>query len=370
MTIGEAHAEADAVSVLSMPPALGPSPASSDNSQADSTDERLSSLETRYYGHTFPSETTEKRLSRLEAITFGSRSSKSIDERLDRLTRAADIEKVGAVKLPQSKAKAAPKDPGNFRSYYNTAMRDIGLRRYHAAAEGLLKAINLNPRHSLSYAYLGDVLIKLQDKPGAMEAYKACFEVDPFGKYGRYGKNKLVAMSAQAAYEKSSEDSPIVVARTIKLINRQSSDLGARYSTDWDHWSSWRSALAGISERRRHEDAHDRANNVYGNWGQGPYGGELSNSAMLNNAYARSDYMTQANRLRAESAYKAALVAQSAASLKEQMLQPQKPGAARLRALGTNLYVRYYGNDTSSIAEVPVPEDPPLELKAIAAKLK
>lgn len=373
MSSAKAYAQADALSLLSVPQTAGQSAGTDEISDSLIQEGRLASLETRYYGHTFASETTEKRLSRLEAITFGSRSNQTITERLDRLTRAADIEKVGAVKLPQTKAKPAPKEarPGNFRSYYNTAMRDISLKRYHAAAEGLLNAINLNPRHSLSYAYLGDVLIKLQDKPGALEAYRACFEVDPFGKYGRYGKSKLVAMSAQAAYEKTApQDSPAVVARTIKLINRQSSDLGARYSTDWDHWSSWRSALAGISERRRHEDAHDRANNVYGNRGHGPYGGELSNSAMLNNAYARSDYMTQANRLRAESAYKAALVAQSAASLKEQMLQPQKPGSAKLRALGTNLYVRYYGSDTPSIAEVPVPEDPPLELKAIAAKLK
>lgn len=349
---------------------------------ADSAQQEcLTRLENRFFAHSFAGESVEKRLSRLEAIMFGARSNKSFEERVEKLTAAADLGKIDNSKeqaeflqatLERSKAAAKKPKKENFHSLYNAAMADLKLRRYHAAAEELLNAINHNPRYSPAYAYLGDVLIKLQDKPGALEAYRACFDVDPFGKFGRYGKAKLVALSAQAAYERTApQDSPVVVERTIKMINRQSNDLGSRYYTDWDHWSNWRSALVGIRDRRVQEDAHDRARSVYGgNSRNGFYGGELSGAGVINNAYSRNDYMTTANRQRAEAARKSALVAQSAASLKEQMLQPQKAGSAKLRALGTNLYVRYYGSDTSSTAELPVPEDPPIELKATAAKLK
>jgi len=84
----------------------------------------------------------------------------------------------------------------------------------------------------------------------------------------------------------------------------------------------------------------------------------------------RNDAVIQGTRARSEATRKAAFVAQSAANLKSLMMQPTRPGNAKLRALGTNLYVRYYGSDTPSWTETPAPEDPAIELAAKANKLK
>lgn len=51
------------------------------------------------------------------------------------------------------------------------------------------------------------------------------------------------------------------------------------------------------------------------------------------------------------------------------MMAPYFPGDAKLKALGTNLYVRYYGDDTPSYDLPPVPEDPIQELRAKALRL-
>ncbi|NJL73100.1 MAG: SDR family NAD(P)-dependent oxidoreductase, partial [Candidatus Competibacteraceae bacterium] len=45
-------------------------------------------------------------------------------------------------------------------------------------AQRTMESIKLNPRFPDAYAYMGDVLLKLKDREGAKEAYKACFEVD------------------------------------------------------------------------------------------------------------------------------------------------------------------------------------------------
>ena len=89
----------------------------------------------------------------------------------------------------------------------------------------------------------------------------------------------------------------------------------------------------------------------------------------INSYWAQTEYNMKIYRARAEAARKAAFVAQSAADLKAQMLQPVGAGGTTLRALGTNLYVRYYGDENSSINDPPAPEDPVVELAAVAHKM-
>jgi len=49
------------------------------------------------------------------------------------------------------------------------------------------------------------------------------------------------------------------------------------------------------------------------------------------------------------------------------LAEPKRPGEPKLRALGTQLYVRYYGTEDHS--DPTPPEDPPIELKATELKL-
>jgi tetratricopeptide (TPR) repeat protein len=346
----------------------------------DHDQKRIFELETRYFGHGYHSENNDKRLSRLENLVFGMPTPGATPERLKKIEAiAADIDKqkkAAELKtlpvLNPAPVKQAKGKKLTFNQQYAVAAQDIRLKRYHAAADGLLKVINMNPRYSPAYAYLGDVLLKLKDYEGAKEAYRAGFEVDPFGQYGRYGKARLMGLAQRDAYMRTQpQDTPIVVERTIKLINRQSNDLSSRYVNEGQTWSRWRTALANIQLRRIAQDSHTsmtmlrrRNYTLYNDHD------EMSDINMLRTSYLRNDAVVQGMRARVEATRKAAHVAQSAANLKALMMQPSRPGDAKLRALGTNLYVRYYGSDTPSWSEAPVPEDPAIELAAKAHKLR
>lgn len=351
------------------------------SSKPETDTDRMIELEDRYFGHSFAQEPVEKRLRRLENLIFGQVSSESAPPslRLHKIEQAvaksggqkkADLAKLPALSLPVPKKQGKAKKL-TFNQTYAIAAQDIKLKRYHAAADGLLKVINMNPRYSPAYAYLGDVLIKLKDYEGAKEAYRAGFEVDPFGQYGRYGKARLMGMAATEGYRRNQpQDTPIVVERTIKLINKQSNDLGNRYATEGQTWSRWRTDLANIQLRRLAQDSHSQVQVLRRRGYQLYNDNEMSNLENLRTSYLRNDAVVQGTRARAEATRKAAFVAQSASNLKSLMMQPTRPGNAKLRALGTNLYVRYYGNDTPSWTESPVPEDPAIELAAKANKLK
>ncbi len=340
---------------------------------------RLIELEARYFGHSYAQEPVEKRLRRLENLIFGQVSSDHAPLRLHKIEQAlaksgnqkkTDLAKLPPLSLPVPKKQGKAKKL-TFNQTYAIAAQDIKLKRYHAAADGLLKVINMNPRYSPAYAYLGDVLIKLKDYEGAKEAYRAGFEVDPFGQYGRYGKARLMGMAADEGYRRTQpQDTPIVVERTLKLINKQSNDLGNRYATEGQTWSRWRTDLANIQLRRLAQDSHSQVQVLRRRGYQLYNDNEMSNLESLRTSYLRNDAVVQGTRARAEATRKAAFVAQSASNLKSLMMQPTRPGNAKLRALGTNLYVRYYGNETPSWTESPVPEDPAIELAAKANKLK
>jgi len=358
---------------------------SSGTVSASTSGDKLSKLEEHYFGHSFATEKDEKRLRRLELLVFGQSS-----ESKDSSSRVSNIEQIVAELAQkkvddQAKALAAEKAAINaaksakaekpvkltFNQAYALAAQELKQKRYHAAADAYLRVISINPRYSPAYAYLGDILVKLKDYEGAKEAYRAGFEVDPFGQYGRYGKAKLMGLAKRDAYMRTQpQDSQLVVERTLKLINRQSNDLSSIHAAEGQRWSRWRTDLANIQLRRIAQDTHASVSLLGRRGYQGYDDREQSNLANIRNNYLRNDAAVQATKIRAEAARKAAFVAQSAADLKSQMMQPVRPGNAKLRALGTNLYVRYYGNDTPSWNDSPVADDAPVELAAKAHKLR
>jgi tetratricopeptide (TPR) repeat protein len=368
-------------SALTPASGLGPSSANSSNS------EKLSVLETHYFGHGFTTESEPKRLRRLEYLVFGQANETlennvrigKIEQVLEALAqkkaddqaKAIAAEQAAMAALKADKSKARKPEKLTFNKAYALAAQELKQKRYHAAADAYLKVININPRYSPAYAYLGDILVKLKDYEGAKEAYRAGFEVDPFGQYGRYGKAKLLGLAKRDSYIRTQpQDSPLIVERTIKLINKQSNDLSNLHAAEGQRWSRWRTDLANIQLRRIAQDNHTSVSLLNRRGYQGYDDTEQSNLANLRTNYVRNDAAVQATKIRAEAARKAAFVAQSAANLKAQMMQPVRPGNAKLRALGTNLYVRYYGSDTPSFNDDPVADDAPVELAAKAHKLR
>jgi len=388
-----------------------PKASASDNAAASAgplTDlERFNIIEKRYFGHGFPNDAIEDRLFRMENLVFGSKSHAPMPERIFKLeavlgkaaapqgnaalnpgesvqtTPAAPVAAVVPV-APLAPLKDAPK---TFTSLYDQAMADIDNSRFHAAADELEQAIQLNPNNAKAYSTLGNVLLRLQDREGAKEAFRACFQVDPFGGDGRNAKAMLLKMvNDDTVRATAPQDTPQVVQHTIQTLNTQAADLAGRYRQDGNRWANYRRYLGNIEAQKITFDTNQY---LYGNGfgyggryhrygGYGGYGGgmtaynrrEISNMGRLQSNYVRTDFQVQANKARIEAAQKAAFVQESAANLKDQLLK----GAvlkddAKLKALGTSLYCRYFGDDTPSVDEPPVPEDPIVELKARAIGL-
>lgn len=349
---------------------------------------RIYRLEAAFFGCGYNKDNLHQRVSRLENNVFGSTSYDALNDRLTRLEQALGKETRLKIENPKiskqsTRNQIVAKDSPDKKlaDFLNRAQADISLRRYHAAAEELMNAIQINPSSSLAFRQLGDVLLELKDREGALEAYKACFENDPFGENGKYAKVKLLSLSAHNARNKTApQDTQPVVENTVNTVNRQVREYANRmqYESRRNAERISREAAFGMNQRNnanafRNADAYlRRARQGLGGGGTG--GGfsqtEISDLNYLRNNWARTDARVKAMAWQKEAAQRAAYVAESATNLKDQLLRPQKKGSARLRALGTNVYVRYYGDETPSSSEDIVPEDPALELRAKPEQLK
>jgi hypothetical protein len=93
---------------------------------------------------------------------------------------------------------------------------------------------------------------------------------------------------------------------------------------------------------------------------------DVSNMAFIRSSWQRTDAQVQAMKYQAEAIKQAAYIQESANNLESLMSERRNTDAPHLRALGTSLYVRNYQDDSPN--EI-APEDPPLQLKAMALKL-
>lgn len=351
---------------------------------------RIYKIEAAFFGRPYDKDNMHQRINRLEINVFGNSSYDALSDRLDRIERALGREPKLKIENPPAarakiKAQSTPvKDSldKKFADLLNQAQANISLRRFHAAAEDLMNAIQINPSSSLAFRQLGDVLVELKDSEGALESYKACFENDPFGENGKYAKAKLLLLSGRNAKSKiAPQDTEPVVQNTIKTVNRQVQDYANRMQYEARRNSMRISREPALGFPGGFVPAYDTQGyprrgrggmgGGRGGYGGGGYGtGELSDLNYLRSNYARSDVQVRAMKAQREATQKAAHVAESATNLKDQLLRPHKKGGARLRALGTNVYVRYYGDETPSSTDEKIPEDPAIELKAKPEQLK
>ncbi|MBS2008802.1 MAG: tetratricopeptide repeat protein [Cyanobacteria bacterium SZAS TMP-1] len=391
--------------------------------------DRFAILERRYFGHGYPDDKLEDRLFRMENLVFGTQTHAAVPERIFKLEAVLNkpeqppansalnpgeaSQPAAAPASAEAKATAlstpVKEKPKNFNDLYMQAQMDIDAQRYHAAADELEQAIQLSPGNAKAYSLLGNTLLKLQDRDGAKEAFRACFQMDPFGADGRGAKVMLLKMVADDTVRATApQDTPQVVDHTIRTLNNQAADLANRYRQEGNRWANFRRYLGNVEARKIEAEARGYGptdytgrftgygngfgvnggfggNNGYnaaygpgfgGGFGGGGGGGgapnnyisrEISDVGRLRSNYIRTDSRVQANMARIAAAQKAAFVQESAANLKDQLLKPSVlRDDARLKALGTSLYCRYYGDETPSVDEPPVPEDPVLELKARA----
>jgi tetratricopeptide (TPR) repeat protein len=255
--------------------------------------QRFSGLEKRYFGHGYPNDTIEDRLFRMENLVFGGKTHAPMPDRIFKLeaaigkpaptvtNEALNPGESTQAAAPATPAAAAPvavaplKDaPKTFNSLFDQATADIDATRYHAASEELEQAIQLNPNNARAYSLLGETLLKLQDREGAKEAFRACFQVDPFGADGRNAKAMLLKMvSDDTVRATAPQDTPQVVSHTIQTLNLQAADLANRYRQDGNRWAAYRRYLGNIEAQKVEFEANGYGPGGGAGYGQPYYGG-------------------------------------------------------------------------------------------------
>jgi len=354
-----------------------------------SVEDNIAELEGRFFVHAYSGDPSEQRLARLEQFVFGKRSSGSAASRLARLKKVLQplppvvpIAKPGippadavapsnsnsaspggtanvtpdsnqgggansTVQTSTSSATAgnasqalsstpaqivqpaAKKEPGLIQ-VMNRGIDNYNSHRYHNAEDDFELTCAMAPGMSRVYTYLAVTKLQVGERQAALDAFNTCYELDPFGSYGRYAKYCLIVLAGDEAIRKrGAVDSTKILDATIGKISEQTNNEIARHNRDG----------AEISRMRF--------------------------SVQYANRNAYSDNAVQAKLAQAEAAKRSAYTAESANNLKHLLATKRMPGNANLRAWGTNLTTRYYGSETFNLAPYYIPREYPLQLRAI-----
>jgi len=260
---------------------------------------------------------------------------------------------LGAALISMPRALAGPLEDGVEQYYY---------KRYHTAAMFFEEACAKDPMNWKPHFYLARTLEQLREYEAAKAEFEYCFRLNPFSKEGRLAKQAVLDLAADRERRKHIADDPMIVAQALRLLNSQSADLKGRIRAEANRLANERMRVAAERLGMRVETNPNR----YRRWYYRP-DEEVSGRAYIQNSWHRNDAMREAALARIEATRRAAEIQKSSNNLKLLIADPSnKPGSAKLRALGTNLYVRFYGSPERD--DIPG-EDKPLELKAKAGLL-
>lgn len=342
-------------------------------------EDSLSMLEKRFFQHDFHTEQLNQRISRLETLAFGAAKPGSPETRIKAIKKvlqnpgeiAAEEAATGAARSELQGSRKSAGSPG-CNALIDEGVREFKAQRYHHAQDIFEKAISINPKSAEAYANLGGTLLMLKDKQGAEECFKACYALHPFGSLGQYAREEILKLVHDDAYSKTDpQDSQQTVARTVAIINRQSADRARSAQRTAAITAQNRLTLADIEIQKMTAETQQalydlRARTGYYNYYRNgrmhyqrnavdPYAEqEISNPNYIRSSYLRTDGQIQANLAANDGFQRATSAYESGNNLKDQLLQPVSRGGAHLRALGTSLYARYYGDGMPSTDDPPV----------------
>ncbi len=250
-------------------------------------------------------------------------------------------------------AFAGPLEDGIEQYYY---------KRFHTAAMYFEEACAKDPMNWKPHFYLARTLEQLREYEAAKAEFEYCFRLNPFSKEGRLAKAAVLDLAADRERRKHVAEDPMIIQQALRLLNSQSADMKVRIRAEANRRADEHMRLAA----QRLGMPVETNPNRYRRWYYRP-DDEVSGNAYIQNSWYRNDAMRSAALMRLEATKRAAEIQKSANNLKLLIADPSnKPGSAKLRALGTNLYVRFYGSP--EMDDVPG-DDKPLELRARAGLL-
>jgi len=296
----------------------------------------VDSIENKCFSRTYPKESMEQRVARLEQFVFGKITNGTIV--------TARLEKVAKIVDPQVNVATPGENPSQrvFNSDHITPLQNptpvkqieslidvinhgidhYNVHDYQRAEDDFEKCCAMAPDMARVHSYLAITKLQENERPTALEEFRTTYAIDPFGTYGRYAKFCLLKLAGDEEIRKRGPvDSDEILQSSLDKINKQSNNLINFHN----HESSRTPPL--------------------------PFGGGFA--AQIQSTSARNNTVLQN-----------AFTQESANNLKHLMGLRAKPGDAHLRAWGTNLTTRYYGADTYLYAPYYIPREYPVELKA------
>ncbi len=254
-------------------------------------------------------------------------------------------------------------------SLFNEALEQCKLHRYHAAADFLARAENQDPFNQQIHLYMGKILEILRQPDEARSEYEYCFRLNPFGKQGHLARQSILNLAvAQAAKENAPVDTSESIRQSIQIMQEQAQNAAGRFVGWGNADAAYRLNLGGRESAQYLQQARAMLEEMRACRIQDPVLESMIYEQALNQShFAQTDSQVQSLHARRQAARAAADTQETVNNLVSQMGQERTlPDDAMLRAVGTNLYVRYYGTpQTDDIA----PPDPPLELRAVPKRI-
>ncbi|MBX9689012.1 MAG: hypothetical protein K2X27_20050 [Candidatus Obscuribacterales bacterium] len=313
---------------------------------------RLKELEEKFFSRVYSSDSSSDRILRLEKFVFGAETRGEANARIDKLYKVF-IKTRSSEDLPAGASQKAISDkPRGLLSVINDGIDNYNRHRFHNAEDDFNDALYLAPGMSRIHVYLGVTLLQLNQRRSAIDAMRAAYELDPFGNYGRYAKHCLITlMGDEEVRKRGPKDNLKTVQKTLSLVNSSANKDAARQQN-----------FVGSIVAAKQSSAYSFANSLNRDG--------FSNEMALKQSYVRTDAMTQVARARQDAALRSTYTYESANNLKSLLTAKLLPGDAKLRAFGTTLHARYYGDETYNLAPTYIPREAPFELKASAASIK
>lgn len=229
-------------------------------------------------------------------------------------------------------------------------------KQYKQAICLLRKAIADDPYNAELHYYLANCYVFQKDGNAAIKEYSQCFDLEPLGTFGQYSRQALLGFgkkfhgftSSQADNKHLAPDDPSSIKQAVELIRKQTGDReklqheraenAARVAVDSGEKQQQRISRAAdeliecltpvnkAPTQALHEEIH-----------------EIRQRAVFAGQRARFDAQQQATKHMEYAAQRAVSLEHSASSLLSLISENPKPGRIKVKAAGTNLYVRNYG---------------------------
>jgi len=336
-----------------------------DQAKPNNAIESLAQMEKQLLQRVNNNSSVSNRVVHLEQMVFGVKKSGALSQRIEALAAVLN-KQTSPVPVTTKRARTASLSP-NPNLLFSQAMQYYLDKAYHAAEENLEVVCSQSPDNQNAHYWLGKVRVNLNDLSGAQNEFQTAFNLNPFSFIGQEAKQNMLDQVSSLAIRSSPPVDPNWMAeQTINRISDQAHDaIGLRLS-DGEQAANWRlrqgnreaAKIAAEMQGYRDND-YDYYN--YLNWDPND---EISNWTQLRTSHPLSDARVQANLAQQDGLQRSSLLQESANNLYSLLAEPWRPGSPHLRAFGTSLYVRYYGNERPGDPGLP-PADPPLKAVAL-----